>query len=146
MPYPVVANAQVLRHNCRMDMGNITVSIVGANPDDLDELARSLRSDLQEISGLTIAEVPSTESTEGTRSAAYIASVGGLALGYYGGTMVKGVVEIVKEWLHRHDGISITIEQDGMKMEANGMPADDIVKVLDKTGQGAGSAEPREAD
>ncbi|HEX4721236.1 MAG TPA: hypothetical protein VH333_01890 [Pseudonocardiaceae bacterium] len=133
-----------------MDKGTITISIVGANPDDLDELARSLRSDLQEISGLTIAQVPSTEPTEGTRSLLYVESIGSLAVGYYGGTMIKGIVDIVKEWIHRHDKISVTIEEDGRKVEANGLPADDIVKVLEarqRTGSaGAGETETGEAD
>lgn len=146
MPYPVVANTPVLGHNCLMDTGSITIRISGASPDDLDELARSLRSDLQEVSGLTITEVPSTESTEGTRSALFVASVGSLAVGYYGGTMIKGVVDIVKTWLNRHHGTSATMEQDGKKVEANNMSPDDIVKVFEAANHGGPSAEPKEAD
>lgn len=146
MPYPVVANTPVLGHNCLMDTGSITVTISGADPDSLDELARGLQAELQEVSGLTIGEVPSSESGEGTRSAIFVASVGSLALGYYGGTMVKGVVEIVKTWLNRHQGTSVTLEKDGQKVEMNNMSANDVVKVWDKVGQAATSTERKEKE
>jgi hypothetical protein len=146
MPYPVVANTPVLGHNCQMDTGTITATISGADPDSLDELARGLWAELQEVSGLTIAEIPSTDSGEGTRSAVFVASVGSLALGYYGGTMVKGIVEIVKTWLNRHHGTSVTLEKDGLKVELNNMSANDAVKVWDKVGQAATSTEREETD
>ena len=120
-----------------MDMGSFTVSIIGPNPDDLDDAARSLRSDLQEVSGITISPVQSDEQAVGTRSAVYVDVVGSLAVLYYGGKMT-GIARILHTWLDRNKEKSVKVKRGDTEVEVKGMSEKGILDILTKVGNGGG--------
>lgn len=104
-----------MRHNHDMDEIRLTLSVTGPDPDDLDDLdeaARSLRADLEEISDLRVSEVVSEEGAEGTRSGIVTSLVAGggatMILAYYGGSVVrgvsKGIVDAIHNWQNRNKG------------------------------------------
>jgi hypothetical protein len=120
-----------------MDTGSFTVSIIGANPDDLDDLAErasSLRSDLQEVRGITISEVPSGEPTVGTRSAIIPDAVGSLAVIYYGGKLAKWALEdlsrIFRIWLERNKGKRVIVKRNGQEIDLSDLSQSEILSVL----------------
>ncbi len=126
-----------------MDMGSFTVSIIGPNPDDLDDAARSLRSDLQEVSGITISPVQSDEPAVGTRSAVYVDVVGSLAVLYYGGKMT-GIARILHAWLGRNKDKSVKMKLGDTEVEVKGMSEKGILDILTKVGNGGGDSSDHE--
>lgn len=120
-----------------MDTGSFTVSIIGANPDDLDDLAErtsSLRSDLQEVKGITISEVPSGLPAVGTRSAIIPDAVGSLAVVYYGGKLAKWALEdlsrIFRIWLERNKGKRVIVKRNGQEIDLSDLSQSEILSVL----------------
>jgi hypothetical protein len=120
-----------------MDKGSFTVSIIGPNPDDLDDLAErasSLRSDLAEVKGITVSEVPSGEPAEGTRSAIIPDAVGSLAVLYYGGKLAKWALEdlsrIFRSWLERNKGKRVIVKHNGKEIDLSNLSENEILSVL----------------
>lgn len=144
----MVVNSRTLRHNCQMDMGSFTVSIIGPDPDDRDELAdaaRSLRSDLQEVSGITISPVESDEPTHGTRSALFVETVGSLAVLYYGGRMT-GIARVIKAWSERNRGKKVVYKNGETEVEVSNMSEQGILDVLMLVGKPGEESAPEETD
>jgi hypothetical protein len=126
-----------------MDEIRFTLSVTGPDPDDLDDIydaARSLRSDLEEISDLRVSEVLTNQGQEGTRSGIVAQALTdggiGLVVMYYGGKMVRGisqdVVTAIQNWQARNKGKRVILKDtDGSSIELHALSGKETLSVLE---------------
>jgi len=122
-----------------MEEIRLTLLVTGPDPEDLDDLdgvARSLRSDLQEISDIRVSEVLTTRGQEGTRSGIvteYIAGGGlGIIITYQVSTVVRDIVKTIQNWQNRNEKNRLIMkEMDGSSVELHGLSEEGALRVLE---------------
>lgn len=126
-----------------MEEIRFTLLVTGPDPEDLDDLddaARSLRSDLEEIGDIRVSEVLTTPGEEGTRSGIVTEVLAGGGLGliitYYGGKMVRGisrdVVTAIQNWQERNKGKRVILKNtDGSSIEVHAHSGKDTLSMLE---------------
>ncbi|TDV52442.1 hypothetical protein [Actinophytocola oryzae] len=126
-----------------MAENSLTLWVTGADPDDLDgiyDASRTLRSDLEEISDVSVTDLMTEHGQEGTRSGllTQIVAEGGAALivTYYGGKTVRGIfrdlAEIVQRWQDRNKGNRVVLRAaDGSTIELTGLSGEEAVTLME---------------
>lgn len=113
------------------DEVEVRVAVAGASPETTTEGALLLRGELGQLDINDIADVPAGDAPPGAKGVELLA-LGAMVVKFArSSTLLRQMVDAVRDWVSRNDAQSVRLEIDGDVLEVTGASSADRRELID---------------